>query len=103
MVESARLSGLQAAKDREIAELRAQIDDLKTDIAQKTAALGAAQAEAEQLKSRLDGAEKALAESQAALKAEVERYREQVGGALRIPGASGGKGLSLVRCSFPKN
>ena len=126
-IESARLSGLQAAKDKEISELRgklvemsdqykADIADMKArheaalaendnaqavalterdehiktlqaDIAEKTAALDAAKAEAEQLRAKVGETEKALAETRAALDAETKRYREQVGLALQQPGA----------------
>ncbi len=121
-LESARVAGLQAAKDREIAELRAEIASareeheaalaakdreiaelmhLETDIAERSAALDAAKAEVEQLTAKVGEAEKALAETRAALEAETERYREQVGAALAHPEARRGEGLSLVRCSFP--
>ena len=133
ILETKRVAGLQAAKDKEIAELRAKFEDferrficaladaeakakenadahsvqmaelasandklsaqmaefgsanekLKSDIAEKTAALDAAKAEVEQLTSKVGETEKALAESQAALKVEIERYRDQVGAALQ--------------------
>ena len=104
-LESARVAGLQAAKDKELAELRAEFDDykklayanvaattekakaeietLKSDIAEKTEALGAAQTAVEQLTAKIGETEKALAETQAALEVETERYREQVGLALQ--------------------
>ena len=108
--ESARLAGLQAAKDKEIAALKADLDkatgDLRSDlaavtaerdglkaenekltskIAEKTTALDSAKAEIEQLRAKVGEAEKALADSQAALAAETERYREQIGAALQPP------------------
>jgi len=124
-LESARLSGLQAAKDKELAEMSAKykadlaeqkqrhmeelaakcnevasataeaaraetaatIETLNADIAEKTQALDAAKAEAEQLRAKVGEAEKALAETRAALEAETRRYREQVGLALQQPGA----------------
>ena len=124
-IESARLSGLQAAKDKELAEMSAKykadlaeqkqrhmeelaakcnevasataeaaraetaatIETLNADIAEKTQALDAAKAEAEQLRAKVGEAEKALAETRAALEAETKRYREQVGLALQQPGA----------------
>ena len=120
-LESARLAGLQAAKDKELAEMSAkykadlveqkerhaeemavrcgevveaaraesaaQIESLNADIAEKTAALDAAKAEAEQLRAKVGETEKALAETRAALAAETKRYREQVGLALQQPGA----------------
>lgn len=124
-IESARLAGLQAAKDKELAEMGAKykadlaeqkqrhmeelaakcnevasataeaaraetaatIETLNADIAEKTQALDAAKAEAEQLRAKVGEAEKALAETRAALDAETKRYREQVGLALQQPGA----------------
>ena len=109
-LESARVAGLQAAKDKEIAALKADIEkatgDLRSDlatmtaerdglkaenekltseIAEKTTALDSAKAEIEQLRAKVGDAEKALADSQAALAAETERYREQIGAALQPP------------------
>ena len=113
-LESARLSGLQAAKDKELAELREKfnlelaaanakltendnaqavalterderIKNLQADIDEKQKALEAAQAALEQLTAKHAETEKALAETQAALDAETERYREQVGLALQQP------------------
>jgi hypothetical protein len=142
-LESARLSGLQAAKDKEIAELRGKlvemsdkykadlgelkkrheaalaendnaqavalterdehIKTLQADIAEKTAALDAAKAEAEQLRAKVGETEKALAETRAALDAETKRYREQVGLALQQPTETCAKsGLALVRSRLPE-
>ena len=110
-IESARLAGLQAAKDKELAEMSAKykadlaameerheaamaeasriaaeaIETLKADIGAKEQALGEAKASAEQLAAKCAETEKALAETQAALKVETERYREQVGLALQQP------------------
>ena len=125
-LESARVAGLQAAKDKEIAALKAQLaeaeklrevaetasaeaakleplraeaeklqaerdglkaetEKLKSEIAEKTTALDSAKAEIEQLRAKVGDAEKALADSQAALAAETERYREQIGAALQPP------------------
>lgn len=114
-LESARLSGLQAAKDKELAEMSAkykadlaamkerheaalaeaeaahkvQMDELRSsnetlsaDIDAKQKALAEAQAKAEQLSAKCAETEKALAETRAALDAETERYREQIGLAL---------------------
>lgn len=122
-LESARISGLQAAKDKEIAALRNANEDLQrrgvaalsaleeqtkeqlaakdaelaelkekfqADIDAKSAALDEAKAEAEQLRSKCAEAEKALSETKAALDAEIERYRAQVGGALQQPDGNGG-------------
>ena len=91
-LESARVAGLQAAKDKEIASLRgeldtalAQVKDLSADLDAKTSAFDSATAEIEQLKANCAEAKKALAGAQAALAAEQERYREQVGAALQQP------------------
>ena len=91
-LESARVAGLQAAKDKEIASLRAELDtalaqvkDLSADLDAKTSAFDSATAEIEQLKANCAEAKKALAGAQAALAAEQERYREQVGAALQQP------------------
>ena len=102
-LESARVAGLQAAKDREIAELRAakekeiaelkgenekfaaQVKDLTADIDAQVKALEAAQERNKQLHTKCTETEKALADVQAALAAEQERYRAQVGAALQQP------------------
>ena len=91
-LESARVAGLQAAKDKEIASLRgeldtalAQVKDLSADLDAKTSAFDSATTEIEQLKANCAEAKKALAGAQAALAAEQERYREQVGAALQQP------------------
>jgi hypothetical protein len=129
LFENARIQSLQSAKDKEIAalktklnetlashdtfaadqevkmaELRSANETLSAEIAEKSQALDAAKAEAEQLASKYADATKALADAQAALAAETERYREQVGLALqpKPEGSEPGKsGLALVRCSFP--
>lgn len=102
-LESARVAGLQAAKDREIAELRAakekeiaelkgenekfavQVKDLTADFDAQVKALEAAQERNKQLHAKCTETEKALADVQAALAAEQERYRAQVGAALQQP------------------
>ena len=125
-LESARVAGLQAAKDKEIAALKAQLaeaeklrevaeaasaeaakleplraeaeklqaerdglkaetEKLKSEIAEKTTALDSAKAEIEQLRAKVGDAEKALSQTKAALAAETERYREQIGAALQQP------------------
>ena len=115
--ESARLAGLQAAKDKEIAALKAerdslssQIADLKSanekltaDIGAKDQALADAQESVKQLEAKRAEAEKALADSQAALAAETERYREQVGAALQPPKDANANlhGTALIRSRFP--
>lgn len=129
-LESVRVAGLQAAKDKEIAELRAEfygykrrsveslaaaesqakeqlaekdaeianlkntdgenvqkIVNLESEVAEKSEALDKARAEVEQLRAKVGETEKALSETKAALEVEIERYREQVGAALSLPGS----------------
>ena len=117
-IESARLAGLQAAKDKEIAALKAEIASLgeknaelqkkgcemlaaaeeqhkvaiqkfEADIKERDEALASAKAEREQLRAELDKTAKALSDTKAALDAETERYRAQVGTALQQPVAEG--------------
>ena len=117
-IESARVAGLQAAKDKEIAALKAEIASLgdknaelqkkgvellaaaedqhkvavqkfESDIKERDGALAAAKAECEQLLAELDKTTKALSDTKAALDAETERYRAQVGGALQQPDGEG--------------
>ena len=136
--ESARVSGLQAAKDKQLAELQKKLDDAtlatvdygsvkaeldalkKTDgenvqkivglqaeidkfteflkannlenlealqakLAEQTEALAAANANVEQLSSKLAEAEKSLSDTKAELSAQIERYRDQLGAALHLP------------------
>ena len=115
MVESARLAGLQAAKDTELAELRAefdgfkkksadalaaadaqakeQIEKLAADLGEKTKALADAKASVEQLTSKNAEVSTALSEAKAALEKSETRYREQIGTALK-PSADKFAGLS---------
>ena len=114
-VESARLAGLQAAKDKELAELRAEFDGFKkksadalaaadaqakeqigkltADLGEKTKALADAKASVEQLTSKNAEISTALSEAKAALEKSETRYREQVGAALK-PSADKFAGLS---------
>lgn len=123
VLETKRVAGLQAAKDKELAELRAEFDDykklaeatfaattekakaeietLKSDIAEKTEALGAAQTAVEQLTAKIGETEKALAETQAALEVEIERYRDQVGAALQQPEQLPTLQEGLAKCATP--
>ena len=118
-IESARLAGLQAAKDREIAALKAEIESLgaknaelqkkgvemlaaaeeqhkvaiqkfEADIKERDGALASAKAESEQLHAELEKTTTALSETKAALDAEIERYRAQVGGAMQQPSDGAG-------------
>lgn len=121
-LESARVAGLQAAKDKELAELRVEFEDYKkrsidalaaaeaqakeqieklsSDIAEKTEALGAAQSAVEQLTAKLGETEKALSETKAALQVEIERYRDQVGAALQQPAAEGSDSAKSWRKAY---
>ena len=114
-VESARLAGLQAAKDKELAELRTefdgfkkksadalsaadaqakeQIEKLTADLGEKTKALADAKASVEQLTSKNAEISTALSEAKAALEKSETRYREQIGAALK-PSADKFAGLS---------
>ena len=134
VIETKRVTGLQAAKDKELAEMSAKykadlaamkerheaalaendaaqaaalaerderITNLQADIDAKQTALAEAQAKVEQLTAKCVETEKALAETQAALKAETERYREQVGLALQQPAdAPSATGTGLIRCRY---
>ena len=118
-IESARLAGLQAAKDKEIAALKAeiaetqkkgvaacaameaqmkekcaslekQIETFKADIDAKSKALDEASSSAKQLEAKCADTEKALSETKAALEVAEKRYREQVGLALQPKGSHAG-------------
>ena len=78
-IDSARVSGMQAAKDREIAALT-------TDRDQALAALDPLKTEVEQLKAKIANDSAELAAKQAALEQSEKRYREQVGLALKPAG-----------------
>ena len=128
-IESARVAGLQAAKDKEIATLKAEIASLgeknaelqkkgvellaaaedqhkvaiqkfESDIKERDEALAAAKAECEQLRAELDKTTKALSDTKAALDAETERYRAQVGGALQQPMAEGSETAKSWRDAY---
>lgn len=83
--------------------LRAAAEQLKADLADKTKALSDAQSAAEQLKSKISETERELSETKAALEVETERYRAQVGSALKQP-AEELPTLqdALAKCSTPK-
>ena len=129
-IESARVAGLQAAKDKEIATLKAEIASLgeknaelqkkgvellaaaedqhkvavqkfESDIKERDEALAAAKAECEQLRAELDKTTKALSDTKAALDAETERYRAQVGTALQQPEELPTLEEGLKKCSTP--
>lgn len=129
-VESARLSGLQAAKDREIAALKSELESFgaknaelqrkevemlaaaeeqhkvaiqkfEADIKERDEALASAKAEGEQLRAELDKTTKALSDTKAALDAETERYRAQVGGALQQPEEMPTLQDGLAKCATP--
>ncbi len=91
----------------ERAALAAQIESLSAEIAEKAKALDSSASERqalacqiEQLSAKYDEAAKALADTQAALAAETERYREQVGLALAPKTTTSLKGSALIRCTF---
>lgn len=110
-LESARVSGLQAAKDKEINDLRAEFaavvaekekamaalnatnEKLSTDLDETRKALAAAQdslaelnAAREQLLGQIEETAKDLSKTKAALAKSETRYREQVGLALKPAG-----------------
>lgn len=107
-IESKRVAGLQAAKDKEIAglkeklaqtlashdayaaEMEAKLDTMRqsneallSELDARSAALAEAEASAKQLSAQCVEVEAALAETQAALATETKRYREQVGLAMQ--------------------
>lgn len=89
-LESARVAGLQAAKDKEIAALKAEMTDLgaakdklATDLDESQKALAAANATVEQLRADAEKTAKELSDAKAALEVAEQRYREQVGLALK--------------------
>ena len=90
-IESKRVAGLQAAKDKEIATLTTERD-------QALAALDPLKTEVEQLKAKIANDSAELAARQAALEQSEKRYREQVGLALKPAGEpfAGLSGLALA-------
>ena len=86
-----------ATADAARAESATTIESLNADIAEKVQALDAAKADVEQLRAKVSEAEKALAETRAALAAETERYREQIGLALAPKEDAQLHGLALIR------
>lgn len=81
----ARLAGLQAAKDKEIAALAAARDDLKHQLDESQKALAAAQTEASSYKAKVEEGEKALAGLREQLDAEIAQHRKLASAALRQP------------------
>ena len=86
------MSGLQQAKDKEIAALKADNEKISADLGEstqaleaKTAELASAEERIQQLASEAEKTAKELSETKAALAKEQERYREQVGRALQMP------------------
>ncbi len=107
------LAKIEADHQAEMAELRSQLaefenvnsinESLSADIDAKQKALAEAQAKAEQLSAKCAEVEKALAATQAALAAETERYREQIGLALQQPtDAAAEYALALERARSPE-
>ena len=105
--ESARVSGLQAAKDKEINALKADLaakdaalaaaaessasqlaakeSEFQAKLAEQTQALDAANANVKQLTDKFAETEKSLSATKADLSAQIERYRDQLGIALHQP------------------
>lgn len=94
-VESARVAGMQAAKDREIAELKAaalaEKNDLQGKIDSLTGGLDAAKAETSALSKQVEDTQKALAEAQGELASVRDRlsaaetaHRKLTGGTLHV-------------------
>ena len=122
-LESARVAGLQAAKDKEIAALKTEIAELSTaketaasDLGKSRESLDAANATVKQLtadaektakelsdtKAAFEKAAKELSDTKAALEKAEQRYREQVGKSLKPNGALAGlsgRALALAALS----
>ena len=103
----ARLAGLQAAKDRELAEmsakykgdlaemkarheaaleeLRAEKDSISNQLDESQKALASAQAEVSSYKAKVEEGEKALAEAREQLDAEIAQHRKLASAALKQP------------------
>ena len=118
----ARLAGLQAAKDKEIAALRNQLSEakdaltnaaetaraesaaaleqLRTDNAKLTEDLAKANADCKQLRAKCADTEKELANAQSALKASEDRYCEHIGLALAPPAAGGSDAAKNWRSAY---
>lgn len=88
----ARYAGLQQAKDRELAALRAEKETISCQLAEKEQALASAQAEASSLAARLGDADAALAEVRKQLADEIEQHRRLAGAALKQPATDAPKG-----------
>ena len=95
-----RLAGLQAAKDRELAEMSAKykadvadmkarheaaLADLQNQLQAKAQELESAKAEASSLASKLGNAEQALAQTREQLEAEIAQHRKLASAALKQP------------------
>jgi len=103
----ARLAGLQAAKDKELAEmsnkykadlaaanarheealaaLRAEKDSISTQLDESRKALASAQAEVSSFKAKVEEGEKALADLREQLDAEIAQHRKLASAALKQP------------------
>ena len=84
-IESKRVANLQAAKDKEIAQLKADLDTVRSDLAASQKERDALSAQCQQLTVTAENAAKALSQTKAALETEQTRYREQIGLALKPP------------------
>ncbi|MBQ6007310.1 MAG: ATP-dependent Clp protease proteolytic subunit [Kiritimatiellae bacterium] len=92
----ARLAGLQAAKDKEIAALAAARDDLKHQLDESQKALAAAQTEASSYKAKIAEGEKALADLRKQLDAEIAQHRKLASAALKQPSTEGAAGSGAL-------
>ncbi|MBO7686717.1 MAG: ATP-dependent Clp protease proteolytic subunit [Kiritimatiellae bacterium] len=126
---AARLAGLQAAKDKELAEMsakykadlaaikdrqaeslaavQAQMDEIisaknqiSAQLEERTQELAKAQAEVSSLTQRLADSEKALAQTREQLDGEIAQHRKLASAALQQPGEKTKAGMDLIRCKF---
>ena len=101
-----RIAGLQAAKDKQIAALESQASELNKKISELTDKLSANEerlASVSALEERAEKAEKELAETQAALKAEQHARESVVTSALAAPAPVSAKSAREVLASLPMN
>ena len=114
----ARLAGLQAAKDKELAEmsskykadlaaanarheealaaLRAEKDSISNQLDESQKALASAQAEASSYKAKIAEGEKALADLREQLDAEIAQHRKLASAALKQPSTEGAAGSGAL-------
>lgn len=92
----ARLAGLQAAKDKEIAALAAARDDLKHQLDESQKALASAQTEASSYKAQIAEGERALADLRKQLDAEIAQHRKLASAALKQPSTEAAAGSGAL-------